>query len=64
MTGGEIFDTYLRYSPEKDRWEWCGTMPCGRAENQIAFTIDGTVYFGLGEDETGIAIDKLYRIEE
>ena len=64
MTGGEIFETYLRYSPEKDRWEWCGTMPCGRAENQIAFTIDGTVYFGLGEDETGTAIDKLYRIEE
>lgn len=64
MTGGEIFNTYMRYSPEKDQWEWCGTMPCGRAENQIAFSINGKVYFGLGEDEKGQIINKLYCIEE
>ena len=64
MTGGEIFDTYLRYAPDKDKWEWCGTMPCGRAENQIAFSINGTPYFGLGEDENGKMIKALYRIEE
>ena len=64
MTGGEIFDTFMRYSPDKDRWEWCGTMPCGRAENQIAFTIGGKAYFGLGENEKGETINQLYRIEE
>ena len=64
MTGGEIFETYMRYSPDKDQWEWCGTMPCGRAENQIAFTIDGKAYFGLGENEKKEMINTLYRIED
>ena len=64
MTGGEVFDSFLRYAADKDQWEWCGTMPCGRAENQIAFAIDGKVYFGLGEDEKGQTIDKIYRIED
>lgn len=64
MTGGEVFDTFMRYSPDKDRWEWCGTMPCGRSENLIAFTIGGKPYFGLGENEKGEIINQLYRIEE
>jgi N-acetylneuraminic acid mutarotase len=63
LTGGEIFETYMRYLPTKNRWEYCGTMPCGRAQNQIAFTIDGKVYFGLGEDENGQVLDALYRID-
>lgn len=64
LTGGEVFGDYLRYSPAQDRWEHCGTMPCGRAENQIAFTISGKVYFGLGENEKGEIINHLYCIEE
>ncbi len=64
LTGGEVFDTYLRYSPDQDRWEWCGSLPCGRAENQIAFTIDGKAYVGLGEDEKGEMINHLYCIED
>lgn len=63
MTGGEIFDSYLRYSPDKDQWAWCGTMPCGRAENQIAVSINGKVYFGLGENEKGQLINRWYCIE-
>ena len=63
MTGGEIFDTYLRYSPKDDQWTWCGKMPCGRAENQVAFTLNGKVYFGLGENEESKVSDKLYCIE-
>jgi hypothetical protein len=39
-------------------------MPCGRAENMIAFTIDGKVYYGLGENEKGQLINTLYQIEE
>lgn len=64
MTGGEVFDTYLRYAPENDQWTWCGSMPCGRAENQIAFCIDGKVFFGLGENEEGQVLNQLYCIEE
>ena len=63
MTGGEVFDSYLRYSPDKDGWEWCGTMPFGRAENLIAFSIDGLVYFGLGENEKGETIAEVWRVE-
>lgn len=64
MTGGEVFETYMRYAPDQNRWEWCGTMPCGRAENQIAFTLNGKAYFGLGENEKGKIINQLYRIED
>ena len=64
MTGGEVFDTYLRYAPDQDRWEWCGTMPCGRVENLIAFSINGVVYFGLGEDEDGKVLGTLYKIDD
>lgn len=64
LTGGEVFESYLRYAPEKDAWEWCGAMPCGRAENMIALTIDGKVYFGLGEDANGKVLNNWYRIEE
>ena len=63
MTGGEVFDTWLRYEPAKDEWVYCGTMPCGHAENQVAFTINGKAYFGLGENENGEIINNLYRIE-
>lgn len=63
MTGGEVFESFMRYEPTRDQWEWCGTMPCGRAENQIAFTIAGKVYFGLGEDAEGNILNGLYRVE-
>lgn len=63
MTGGEVFDTYLRYAPATDKWTSCGTMPCGTAENQVAFTINGKAYFGLGEDANGKMHKYLYRIE-
>ena len=64
LTGGEVFESYLRYAPAKDAWEWCGAMPCGRAENMIALTIDGKVYFGLGESAEGTILNNWYRIEE
>lgn len=63
MSGGEVFDTYLRYSSHDDQWTSCGAMPCGRAENQVAFCLNGKVYFGLGEDETGKVHNTLYCIE-
>lgn len=64
MTGGEVFDTYLRYTPATNSWEWCGTMPQGRAENQVAFTIDGKAFFGLGEDADGQVSNRLYYVAE
>jgi hypothetical protein len=39
-------------------------MPCGKGENMIAFTIDNTIYFGLGEDEKGNLYNSLYSIEK
>ncbi|MBR4432854.1 MAG: hypothetical protein IKS76_06620 [Paludibacteraceae bacterium] len=63
-TGGEVFADIWRYDPVEDQWARGGLMPCGKAENQIAFTIDNKVYFGLGEDENGKLLNTLYRIEE
>ena len=63
-TGGEVFGDHMRYNVTNDCWEYCSTMPCGRAENMIAFTINGIVYYGLGENEHGEIINTLYRIEE
>lgn len=63
-TGGEVFGDYLRYDAENNRWDWCGAMPCGKGENMIAFTIDNTIYFGLGEDEKGNLYNSLYSIEK
>lgn len=64
MTGGEVFADIWRYDPSQDEWSRGGVMPCGRAENQIAFAINGKVYFGLGEDENGTIINQLYCLEE
>ena len=64
LTGGEIFNTFMRYNPNQDQWSWCGTMPCGRAFNQIAFSINGKVYFGFGEDENRQVHNCLYCVEE
>lgn len=63
MTGGEVLNTFMRYSPEQDQWTWCGTMPY-RMENGIAFTINGKVYFGLGEDENKQPQNNLYCLDE
>lgn len=63
-TGGEVFSEILRYCVDTEQWEHCGTMPCGRSENMIAFCIDNIVYFGLGEDEKGTLHNTLYRIEK
>jgi len=64
LTGGEIFGDILQYTPSSDQWAYAGDLPCGQAENQIAFAIEGKVYFGLGEDEEGNLINQMYCIEE
>jgi len=64
LTGGEVFAEYMRYNVAIDKWEYCGNMPCGKCENMIAFTINNTAYFGLGEDEKGITLNNLYCIEK
>lgn len=63
LTAGHLYADILRFSPETEDWEACGTMPCGAAENLVAFTIGGHVYFGLGEDPNGHIHSRLYRIE-
>ena len=63
-TGGEVFADIWRYDPEDDSWARAGLMPCGKAENLIAFAVNGKVYFGLGEDENGTILNTLYRIED
>jgi N-acetylneuraminic acid mutarotase len=64
LTGGEVFADMLRFDPTHDQWTRGGVMPCGSAENQIAFAINGKAYFGLGENADGQCMNQLYCIEE
>ena len=63
LTSGHLYADILRFSPETNEWETCGTMPYGGAENMVAFTIGEHIYFGLGEDIDGHIHSQLYRIE-
>lgn len=62
-TGGEVLKEALRYKVDEDKWERCGDIRCGRAENMVAFSIGNKAYYGLGETDEGQVINKLYRIE-
>ncbi len=63
LTAGHLYADILRFSPETEEWETCGTMPYGETENLVAFTIGAHIYFGLGEDIDGHIHPQLYRIE-
>lgn len=63
LTTGHLYADILRYSPETEIWETCGTMPFGGTENLISFTINEHIYFGMGEDINGTIHNQLYRIE-
>jgi N-acetylneuraminic acid mutarotase len=57
--GSTESNQYLRadvkeYDPNRNRWIDRGEIPNGKRENGIAFTIDGTVYLGFGEDDNGL----------
>ncbi len=63
LNGGKVYDDILRYDPQQDAWTLAGHLP-HKAENQIAFSIGGVAYIGLGEnDEEGVLSD-LYKIED
>lgn len=64
LTTGFYFDDMIRYSAKDNRWQACGTMPQGKAENMVAFSIDDRIYFGLGENPQGIPQNLLYCIED
>lgn len=52
----------IQYNIHDDKWQLVGHLPeeAGK-ENAIGFTINGTAYYGLGE-EMGNISDKLYKI--
>jgi len=57
--GSTEANQYLRadvkeYDPNRNRWIDRGEISNGKRENGIAFTVDGIVYLGLGEDDKGL----------
>ncbi len=58
-----LYNDILRYDPKTDSWVFCGIFPKG-ALKMISFTIDGRVYFGLGEDAESKIQSTLYCLEE
>lgn len=64
VTDGFLHEDILRYSPAEDRWTRCATLPCGPAENMVAFRIGKSIYVGLGNDRNGKPLHTLYRMTE
>ena len=61
LTTGGIYDHVWSYDIQHDTWSLCGHLP-QPTENMIAFTINNTAYFGLGENADGQRLNHLYRI--
>lgn len=57
VTDGFLFDDILEYDVSKDCWYRRGVLPGGGRENAIIFSINGTCYIGLGENDNGILND-------
>lgn len=57
-----LFDDVWQYIPAADTWRLRARFPIP-AENMIAFTINGSLYFGLGEDAERNRLNTLYRID-
>ncbi len=62
-TTGEVLNDVRRYNPATDKWQYVATMTEGLF-NHVCFTINGKIYFGLGENEEWQTNNKLYCIEE
>ncbi len=63
LTREHYYDNMLSYDIESDRWHSLGLMPCGGAENMIAFEWNGGLYFGLGQKADGSFVRAIYKYE-
>ena len=61
---GRYYSNILRYIPDTDKWSRVGVLPCGEAMNMVAATVDGNVYFGLGETPEEKPLNNFYCIEK
>ncbi|MBR1426913.1 MAG: hypothetical protein IJ581_05615 [Paludibacteraceae bacterium] len=57
-----LYDDVWQYVPAADTWRLRARLP-QPAENMIAFTLNGRLYFGLGEDSRSNRLSTLYRID-
>ena len=62
-THGSVLQDIMRYNPNDDNWQYIAIMP-KKLMNHNCFTINNTVYFGLGENEELEINDQLYYFEE
>jgi N-acetylneuraminic acid mutarotase len=62
-THGSVLQDILRYNPNDDNWQYIAIMP-KKLMNHNCFTINDTVYFGLGENEELEINDQLYYFAE
>lgn len=64
LTTLHFYDDIMRFEPETGTWTRVATLPDGGTIAMTAFTIDGKVYCGLGEDRSGNLRNTFYRIDE
>lgn len=60
--GGGATNTIYSYSPAGDSWQLRGRLPKA-TYNGVAFTINGVMYYGLGQDDRGEVHGELYSIK-
>lgn len=63
MTTGKVYNDIMVYLYDSHSWATGGAMPCGKAENMVAFTLHDTPCFGLGESPDGTLLQTIYKIE-
>lgn len=63
LNKGTVYDDILRYDIRQDKWTLAGHLG-HKAENQIAFSIGGAAYIGLGENDEEGVLNNLYKIED
>ncbi len=62
LTTGRMSDIIWSYNIADDKWSVCAHLP-QPTENMIAFTINNTPYFGLGEDADGNRSNQLFKLK-
>ncbi|MFI3296508.1 MAG: kelch repeat-containing protein [bacterium] len=63
LTTQYFYENIIRYDVSGDSWSSLGKMPQGSCENMIIFTYENALYWGLGEQEDGSFVTKVYKLE-
>lgn len=64
VTDGIVYQDILQYDVANDKWTIAGMIPDCERENLVAITINGTVFFGIGNDKQNNIQNTWYKLHE